>query len=350
MSRFTRKDFLDALFLNYFRRRQGFIMVRSSRGLDRKTSIRYFPNVEILAKEPYHFDQHVFFGVCPHEKMRSEKDHIRYLVALWAGMDLDPEGYSGKKAHFLGQAQAAKAIRSFPLPPSIIVESGQGVHLYWLLKDLSPVEDIDAVERLLGRINCYFKCNTEVGIDSMLRLPDTTNCGLAAAPAECRVKYLNPDFRYDLNEFEQLDLENTYSSSKSAVVMHSTDCATDAAVVEQTVEMNAAAATSGQRACNTAGDHVTHLGIAGHETKAAAGLQIGSLESPEPVEQKTEAMSSSEPADFKPMPYETIGSPSGQVLDSLADKLAEKITEKLSENLVDQIVDKVVERLIVAPR
>ncbi len=40
----------------------------------------------------------------------------------------------------------------------------------------------------------------------MLRLPDTANGKLATVPAKCRIKYLNPDFRYDLAEFEQLSL------------------------------------------------------------------------------------------------------------------------------------------------
>ena len=80
--------------------------------------------------------------------MKPDKRHIRYLVALWAGMDLTSEGYSGRNRFFFGHAQAAKAIRSFPLPPSIIVESGWGVHLYWLLKQVTEMRDPAPVEAI----------------------------------------------------------------------------------------------------------------------------------------------------------------------------------------------------------
>ncbi len=167
----TRKDFLEALFQRYFRKREGFILARAVRHLDHKISTRFFPNIELLARELYLEDQHVYFGVCPRESMKPDKKHIRYLVALWAGMDLASEGYSGRNRFFFGHSQAARAIRSFPLPPSIIVESGWGVHLYWLLKQVTEIRDPALVEALLRKINVYFQCSTEVGIDSVLRLP-----------------------------------------------------------------------------------------------------------------------------------------------------------------------------------
>jgi hypothetical protein len=358
MARFTRKDFLDALFQDYFREREGFIMVKSSRPTDQKTSIRYFPNIEILAKEPYQFDQHVFFGVCPREKMRAEKNHIRYLVALWAGLDLDPEGYSGKHTHFFGHSQAAKAIRSFPLPPSIVVESGRGVHLYWLLKEVTPIADADAVERLLGTINSYFQCKSEVGIDSMLRLPDTSNAKVSSAPTECRVKYLNPDFRYDLIELEQLNLEAAVSLGKNAGGKSSKEGTPDFAVAAHAQQ--AIAAGTKLHIGEEFREDMTHLGFYGDVLRHGES-QIGYKKTLEGAGQKRAALSLSEP-DFEPTPYEqagrrpsaslqpqSVGAPSTDVLDRMADKLADKIAEKLAAKLVDQIVDKVVERL-KAPR
>jgi hypothetical protein len=212
----TRKDFLEALFHSYFTKRKGFILVRAIRHLDRKISTRFFPNLELLAREQYQDDQHIYFGVCPRETMKPDKGHIRYLVALWAGMDLASEGYSGRNRFFFGHSQAAQAIRSFPLPPSIIVESGWGVHLYWLLKHLTEIHDPAPVETLLRKINGYFQCGTEIGVDSVLRLPGTVNCKHPSACVDCRIKYINPDFSYELDEFESLNLGEAGVSMKSS--------------------------------------------------------------------------------------------------------------------------------------
>ena len=128
------------------------------------------------------------------------------MTALWVGLDLGPNGYSGKKQHFAHPSQAAKAIRSFPLAPSIIVESGRGIHLYWLLKGVVEITNFEEFARLLVRLNTYFQCLKEVGVDSMMRLPGTVNAKLPGEAFDCYVKYLNIEFRYSLEEFQQLNL------------------------------------------------------------------------------------------------------------------------------------------------
>lgn len=336
MNRFTRKDFLEALFHEYFRKREGFVLVKTFRNNDRKTSTRYFPNVEILAKEQYTPDQNVFFGVCPHENMKPDKAYIQYLVAVWAGLDISPEGYSGKQVYFFGQAQAAKAVRSFPLPPSIIVESGAGLHLYWLLKSITPIEDVQALEELLGRINHYFQCGTPVGLESVMRLPGTANCKVPASDVTCRVKYLNTDFRYDLEEFEKLNLGPTESPARSDSFLDS--------VPESPLDL---------------------------AVSAQARVQTGPVESASVKPEITQ-----EPEDFEPDEDEyedagsmmaasevnslTIGSSADEsqtvvvlaeestdlIADEIVDKVVEKLTNRLMEQLVDQIVEKLAERLM----
>ena len=61
-------------------------------------------------------------------------EHIRFATALWAGIDVGPGGYSGLNNHFADLPEARKAIESFPISPSIIVQSGRGLHLYWLFE------------------------------------------------------------------------------------------------------------------------------------------------------------------------------------------------------------------------
>lgn len=181
-------------------------MVKSLNRLETKVSTRYFPNVDHLAREPYPGDHNVFFGPSPREKMKPGKEHIRHITCLWAGLDIGPDGYSGKDKHFANERLAVAALKSFPLPPSIIVRSGIGMHLYWLLRNVTEAHDISAVEHHLRSINDYFQCRSEVGIDATLRMPDTHNNKNPASSPRCYVAHLDASLRYDLTEFEGLDL------------------------------------------------------------------------------------------------------------------------------------------------
>jgi len=335
MNRFTRKDFLEALFHEYFRKREGFVLVRTFRNNDRKTSTRYFPNVEILAKEQYTPDQNVFFGVCPHENMKPDKAYIQYLVALWAGLDMSPEGYSGKQVYFFGQAQAAKAVRSFPLPPSIIVESGAGLHLYWLLKRITPIEDVEALEELLGRINQYFQCETPLAIDTVMRLPGTANCKVPSSNVTCRVKYLNTDFRYDLEEFEKLSLGPVESPAKSDAFLDSVpDSPLDLAASAQGLQMGLVEPTPLKQ--EIARDHEDFEPDEGEYEDAGSMMASGEVNSltigSSADESQTVVVLAEESTDL--------------IADEIVDKVVERLTDKLMEQLVDQIVEKLAQRLM----
>ncbi len=326
MKKFTRKDFLEALFDDYFRRKEGFILVRTIRNMDKRVSTRYFPNVEILSKEQYQSDQHVFFGVCPHEKMKPEKNSIQYVTALWTGLDISPEGYSGKQVYFFGHAQAAKAVRSFPLPPSIIVQSGTGLHLYWLFKELTRLDNISAFEELLGEINRYFQCNSPVQIDSALRLPETHNCKTPPHHAECRIKYINTDFRYDLEEFEKLNLGGAGSPPKSGSFIENTS-----------VELAAAAAA----------EHSTQRIEPKFSDSAAKNQEEENIE--EPFQDAVSEMDSEELESLglleNPGDSQTVVVLAEESADLLADEIVAKVVDKLSEKLMEELVDRIVDRL-----
>jgi hypothetical protein len=204
IARFSRKDFLDALFADYYREHRGFTLVKSFKRGDAKMSTRYFPNIDILAKEQYGEDRDVYFGICPRERMKAEKEHVRYIVAFWADLDIGAEGHDEKQKFFEGPREAAKAIRSFPRAPSIIVESGRGAHLYWLLREVTEVNDPERFESILTKINDFLQCDTEVGLDTVLRLPETVNTKIPARPVNCEVKFINGNFRYSVEDFENL--------------------------------------------------------------------------------------------------------------------------------------------------
>ena len=213
--RINRKDFLDALFFNYCRDKGGFILVKIADRHMAKTATRYFPNTDTLGREQYLDDQNVLFGVCPRDKMKPGKEFVSHLTAIWAGVDIGPDGYSGKEKHFVSDKQAIIAIRSFPLEPSIVVQSGRGLHLYWLLKEMTPVSDPQSVEAVLRRVYDFFQCPSEVSLETCLRLPETWNPKHPSHPMQCRVHHFDASTRYHFNEFENLDLRVIIPSKKN---------------------------------------------------------------------------------------------------------------------------------------
>lgn len=212
---YTRKDFLDAVFGPYYREHTGFVIARTSERNEAKTGTRYFPNSDGLAREQYSHETNVYFGVCPREKMKPGKEHVRYMTCLWAGIDIGPDGYSGKEKHFRSEKQALMVMMAFPLKPSIIVQSGRGMHAYWLLKHPTEIKDPVRIEQLLDRIGNYFQCPGHSGLDTFLRLPETLNSKDSVQSLRCFVARMDPDRRYDLGEFEDLDLRIVIPSTKA---------------------------------------------------------------------------------------------------------------------------------------
>jgi hypothetical protein len=329
-SRLTRKDFLEALFHRYFAKREGFILVRAVRHLDHKISTRFFPNTELLSREPYQDGQHVYFGICPRESMKPDWRHIRYLVALWAGMDLTSEGYSGRNRFFFGHSQAAKAIRSFPLPPSIIVESGWGVHLYWLLKDVTEIRDPAPVEALLRRINSYFQCGAEIGIDSVLRLPETVNCKHPSHCVECRVKYINQDFCYDLEDFENLNLGTAGTSLRStAFVKPLSEKTPHTPVIADSYDPSQFRQPQDARTPKPAPTLLS-------EESVAADSPVRDVVPDEIRGGSTVVVCAEESSDM--------------MADEIADKVMERLGDKFTNKLADAIVERLVKRLRLHPK
>lgn len=92
-----------------------------------------------------------------------------YLPGLWVDLDF--------KSH-IGEIQAEKMIAEGPLKPSIIVYSGNGVHLYFLFKEARAISEkgIPKIEALLRRLAEYYQGDTACAdVARILRLPGTRN-------------------------------------------------------------------------------------------------------------------------------------------------------------------------------
>ncbi len=312
LGNFTRKEFLEALFQPYYREYGGFITVRSSNRLDLKTSTRYFPTTDSLAREHYSQEQNVFFGVCPREKMKPGKEHVRYLTAIWAGVDIGPDGYCGKEKYFANERQAMMAVKTFELPPSIVVQSGRGMHLYWLLDKVAEIQDPESLEKLLQGISGYFQCNNPAHIDTMLRLPGTINFKNPNQPVECYVDHIDTKFRYSLNDFQGLDLRIIIPSKKAPKIAYTPPLAPKNRIV--VIDENDRPPVSEPQLEDPIPLEPTPLNVP----------------TPPPLQEPAEA------------PSPNLLSPGAAQMEALA----EKIVDAFSEKLLDRLADRIVQRLL----
>jgi P4 family phage/plasmid primase-like protien len=99
----------------------------------------------------------VFFGCCTRIRGRptGSRADLAELVALHVDIDAYKHGFS--------KEEIVAALKSCPIPPTVIVDSGGGIHAYWLLREPLDVrlpadgpdtikEDVDAVLRQLAGV------------------------------------------------------------------------------------------------------------------------------------------------------------------------------------------------------
>ena len=167
------QQFLETLFPDL---RNGYIEIRLlNKGKTPKTI--YYSSIADLFNDRNniaHLNQeyNVFFGVCPRKEKRGNKEAVNYVWNLWA--DLDGKDFVN------GKPEALKRIKSFLIQPSIVVDSGNGYHVYWRLKeevDVSTPEGLKRVEAYLKALVVALNADASgAEVARILRLPETRTC------------------------------------------------------------------------------------------------------------------------------------------------------------------------------
>lgn len=114
----------------------------------------------------------VYFGVCTRKlgAQRGGKENVAECPALWVDIDCAKQGIPG--------ADALQALEFLPFPPSVIVDSGGGLHAYWILEELIDVSggNYTAVEQACRQLAHILAGDTACAeIARILRLPGTAN-------------------------------------------------------------------------------------------------------------------------------------------------------------------------------
>ena len=163
-------------------------------------------------------DQNVYFGLglvragLPPGRRGAARDVVT-ISALWADVDFAGPAHPNKSLP-ASDADFQRLAERFPLPPSILVDSGHGRHAYWLLDRpwlFQSDEDRGRAQRLVHGWHGLV-CNTgrELGwaIDNVgelariLRLPGTVNRKLADDPRPVRILQADSQRRYAIEQFE----------------------------------------------------------------------------------------------------------------------------------------------------
>jgi len=171
-------------------------------------NIRFLPSVKNLfiplskidsipAILEAHKGQNAYFGVATRVDGDGSKDGIIQIPTLY--VDIDMECLAEEKKNEIRQRY-----QDFPLKPSLLVNSGGGIHTYWLLKVPASKEEIPLVENFNKRLSSYFggdKASTDAS--RILRIPKTLNYKYSP-PREVTVMVFKPQKEYNLSDFDFL--------------------------------------------------------------------------------------------------------------------------------------------------
>ena len=173
----------------------------------------------------------VYFGVCtsykkPNKYERVKGEEVTLQLGVW--VDIDTQGGTHIGDQYPPDLETA--ISFLPLKPSIVVNSGYGVHCYYLFDKPLVITDErrnEAVERNKKFLAIIRKNAGKYGgavdhvedLPRILRLPRTRNykLGVSDDAPMCEVVEIN-DIRYSVEQIDEIIAEHYQEESKATVI------------------------------------------------------------------------------------------------------------------------------------
>lgn len=100
----------------------------------------------------------------------------------------------------------------YTLPPTLIVASGHGYHMYWKLSD--PLKDLQAIEQANKMLAADTKADACYNVNRFLRVPDTLNAKGLQDPVKVKLVEYRPDVEYLVTDFVTLSRLNDKTRHK----------------------------------------------------------------------------------------------------------------------------------------
>lgn len=179
---------------------------------------RWFPRIEDAVSCAESFttgDLYVGVGLAGKDYGRSRRcksEEIAGIVGLWADLDLQSEAHP--KATLPVSVEQALSILPSEFPPSIVVLTGNGVHVWWLFKEpwiFASEDDRCEAAELVGGWHTLLRDNASqqgwtyerlADLARVLRIPGTTNHKDSANPKPI-VFHSQTDSRYNPSEIAE---------------------------------------------------------------------------------------------------------------------------------------------------
>ena len=158
--------------------------------------------------EKYENDN-IYFGIASrYNKENGKKESCNYLGALYIDIDVGKDGHK-KESLYESIESALSTLYRFPIEPSIIVNSGNGLHVYWLLAeplDLSKMS-VEA-ESTMKKLEEILAADSTHNIDRIFRIPFSFNN--KDSRKECRIihfnenRYVFENFRNEIEKYPRI--------------------------------------------------------------------------------------------------------------------------------------------------
>lgn len=161
----------------------------------------------------------VYFGMGLRNKQmgatqRGGRTDVNCVTCLWADIDVKDSAHSETElpASF---DEAVQLVTSFPLLPSIIVKSANGLHVYWLLKHpwyFATEEDRKKAQTVLNQFQKLlidrgnehgWKLDNTSDLARVLRVPGTYNYKKPEHPVKVNILECHTERRYSPEQIEE---------------------------------------------------------------------------------------------------------------------------------------------------
>jgi AAA domain len=163
---------------------------------------------------------HAYVSVNPRdrEKVKAEeekgkegspggKSTVSRIITLFSDYDYSKMGQS--------REQALEYLRSLPCPPSMIIDSGGGLQLYWFLGDsVTSTEDKARAEKIMAGMCEWWQTDKVKDYSRVLRVPGTLNVKYDP-PRECFMQQSDNGSRYTLDELWEMVPEEYHTPQNS---------------------------------------------------------------------------------------------------------------------------------------
>ncbi len=152
----------------------------------------------------------LYVGIALRRGQKGDKNDISSVPAFWC--DLDAKDFNGDTNKIL------ERINNFEFQPTMLVNSGGGIHAYWVFKEAFEIESLEDIFYIEGHLKGI---QETLGGDEgtwdlprILRVPDTYNHKYSPR-REVKVVHLEPSLRYNPGDFDDYHVDPPAESSFS---------------------------------------------------------------------------------------------------------------------------------------